>query len=512
MGGTPSFEVRINMNNNGIKSLVVVGGGSAGWMAASYFAKKFMGTDLEVSLVESSDIGTVGVGEATVPAIKYFLSELDIDEKDFIRSTNATFKLGIDFKGWYNEKNKFFHPFAKFGCRIGSIDFIHYWTKARKSGLLEPIDSYSLPAQIARNGRFAVPKADAETDGMLNFNYAYHFDSTLFAAYLKSLSLKMGVKYIDGTIKSVEKDESGGSVKRLFLGDGSEICGDFYIDCSGFTGLLINSLDAEYEDWSELLPCDSACVAQTKMCDESGAYTSSYAMTAGWRWLIPLQNRVGNGYVYSTKFIDDESAKDEFLKSLGEEPLTSPRVIRFRPGQKKRVWVGNVFSVGLSSGFLEPLESTSLYLVQYSLQALFNNFTLDTKSSYFPAKVNALIYRQVTNMRDFIIAHYCNNDRKGEPFWDYCRKNPIPDSLNDRIKEFRLSGSVDVGRDDFFKENSWIAVLTGTGVVPDHFHPKLSFLGDGAVSDELQSMKDAIDEIIPKLPNHKDFLNRNVNF
>ncbi|UZJ44703.1 tryptophan 7-halogenase [Marinimicrobium sp. C6131] len=500
------------MKSHGIKSLVVVGGGSAGWMAASYFAKKFMGTDLEISLVESSEIGSVGVGEATVPAIKYFLSELDIDEKEFVRSTNATFKLGIDFKGWCNQKSRFFHPFAKFGCRIGSVDFINYWTKARLSGCLEPIDAYSLPAQIARYGRFAIPKANAESDGMLNFNYAYHFDSSLFAAYLKSISVKMGVKSIDGTIKTIEKYESNGAVKSLILEDGSEIFGDFYIDCSGFSGLLINSLDSEYEDWSDLLPCDSACVAQTKTCDDLGAYTTSTAMSSGWRWSIPLQNRVGNGYVYSSKFIDDERAKNEFLDSLGEDPITGPKVIKFRPGQKKRVWVGNVFSVGLSSGFLEPLESTSLYLVQYSLLVLFNNFPSDVRNDYLSRKVNDQVYRQVYNMRDFLVAHYCNNDRNGEPFWDYCRKNRLPESLLSRIEEFREGGSIDVGKDDFFKENSWVAILTGMGVVPEYFHPKLSFLGGEAVRAELRSMKEAIDEIVPKLPTHNEFLKNNVIF
>jgi len=497
------------MRDKGIKSIVVVGGGSAGWMSAAYFARKFSGTDVKISLIESSHIGTVGVGEATVPSIKCFLSELGIDEKEFIRSTNATLKLGIEFEGWREKGENFFHPFGRFGSRIGSLDFIHYWMRNRSSGCRQPLDSYSLPAQIARSGKFAIPKRDEAVDEMLDFNYAYHFDASLFAQYLKSYSDKLGVRSVDGTIKGVRKNKSTGEIEKLILENGSEVYGDFYIDCTGFSGVLVNSIDSEYEDWSRFLPCDRAVSVQTGGSEKFGAYTRSVAMSAGWRWEIPLQNRMGNGYVYSSNYIDDDSAREELLGSVVGAALNEPKVIKFKPGQRKRVWVKNVFSVGLSSGFLEPLESTSLYIVQYSLAVLFNNFPLDTRCEFLPNKVNGIVSRQVHNMRDFIIAHYCSNDRESGDFWRYCRNMELPGTLVDRMEEFKISGSITLGNDDFFKNNSWNAVLLGMGVIPDYFHPKLNFYSDDIIREELSSMRKAIEDVIPNMPTHHEFLKRN---
>src|SRR5690606_29387809 len=293
----------------------------AGWMAAAYLAKKFNGTDLRITLVESADIGTVGVGEATVPSIKLFLSELGIDEKEFIHSTNATFKLGIEFEGWLAEGSRFFHPFGNFGERIASVDFYHYWTYARQQGVNERLDSFSLPAQMARHGKFAVPRESAQNSGLANFNYAYHFDAVLFARYLSRYAKQHGVSAITATVTSVKQDPTDGSIQSIALDNGQEIQGEFFIDCSGFSGLLIEkTLNTGYEDWSEWLPCDSALACQTEKVSDALPYTRSIAMESGWRWQIPLQNRLGNGYVYSSRFIAQEQAETELLKSLDSAP------------------------------------------------------------------------------------------------------------------------------------------------------------------------------------------------
>lgn len=500
------------MKNLPLQSLVILGGGSAGWMAAAFLAKKFQGTSLKISLIESSEIGTVGVGEASVPAIKYFLSELGISEKDFILATHATFKLGIDFDGWYESDKQFFHPFAKFGEKIAAIDFIHYWTRMRNAGCPEPLDTYSLPTQMARAGKFAIPRSDTPIDGMANFNYAYHFDAALFAQYLRRYAEALGVERHDGRVEQVQQHSSTGNIESLLLTDGSQISGDFFIDCSGFSGLLIEgALRTGYEDWNHWLPCDRALAVPTSASDSINPYTRCTAMSAGWKWNIPLQHRVGNGYVYASQFIDDNLAEGELLAGLSGELLASPKLLKFKAGRRKKIWNKNVLALGLSGGFLEPLESTSIYLIQYGLTAFFENFPTATENSHLQERVNQLMAEHTVRLRDFLIAHYCLNGRHGEVFWDYCRNMVIPESLAARIEEFRATASIRLDELDFFKMNSWAAILTGMKITPGYHHPKVQYLEEAMVRRELDAMKNGIVQVLTQIPEHDQFVRKNCS-
>lgn len=501
------------MKNPPLQSLVIVGGGSAGWMAAAFLAKKFHGTSLKISLIESSVIGTVGVGEASVPAIKYFLSELGIPEIDFIRATNATFKLGIDFEGWHQGDDKFFHPFAKFGKKIASVDFIHHWIKMNSdSNNFEPLDTYSLPAQMARAGKFSIPYGNVNIEEMVNFNYAYHFDAALFAQYLRRFAEALGVEYKDAKIERVQQHSSTGNIESLRLHDGSHISGDFFIDCSGFSGLLIEgALNTGYEDWTHWLPCDRALAVPSSHITSINPYTRCTAMSAGWKWNIPLQHRNGNGYVYASQFIDDSAAQEELLSGLSGQLLASPKLLKFKAGRRKKVWSHNVLALGLAGGFLEPLESTSIYLIQYGLTAFFENFPTAGENNHLQVRVNNLLAEQAARLRDFLILHYHLNDRQGEVFWDHCRNMVIPDSLNARIEEFREIGSIRMDIVDFFKMNSWEAILTGMKVMPAYHHPKLHYLEDARVKHELEAMKRGIAQALVHIPNHDQFIQKNCS-
>ena len=500
------------MKNSPLQSLVILGGGSAGWMAAAFLAKKIQGTTLKISLIESSEIGTIGVGEASVPAIKYFLSELGISEKDFILATHATFKLGIDFESWYERDKKFFHPFAKFGEKISAVDFTHYWTRMRSAGCPEPLDSYSLPTQMARAGKFAIPRGDTSIDGMASFNYAYHFDAALFAQYLRRYAEGLGVERCDAKVEKVQQHSSTGNIESLSLHDGTEVHGDFFIDCSGFAGLLIEgALQTGYEDWSHWLPCDRALAVPSSPNDSINPYTRCTAMIAGWKWNIPLQHRVGNGYVYASQFIDDSAAQEELLSGLDGEMLASPKLLKFKAGRRKKIWNKNVLALGLAGGFLEPLESTSIYLIQYGLTAFFENFPTKTENNYLQDRVNAMMAEHTLRLRDFLIAHYCLNDRRGETFWDYCRNMVIPGSLEARIEEYRATGSIRLDELDFFKMNSWAAILSGMQITARYYHPKVEYLEERLVKQELDNMRKGIARVLPTIPDHEQFIKNNCS-
>lgn len=495
--------------NKPIESLVIVGGGTAGWMAAAYLAKKFKGTSLRITLVESADIGTIGVGEATVPSIKLFFSELGIDEKEFIQATNATFKLGIEFEGWLTEGSRFFHPFGPFGERIASVDFYHYWTHARQQGVDERLDSFSFPTQMARQGKFAIPRPTTQGSDLANFNYAYHFDAGLFARYLRHYAQQQGVTAITATVASIKQRESDGAIQSIVLDDGREIAGEFFVDCTGFAGLLIEkTLNTGYEDWSHWLPCDSALACQTEKVDEAVPYTRSIAMNSGWRWQIPLQNRLGNGYVFSSQFISREQAETELLSVLESKPLTSPRLLNFKTGLRKKTWHKNVFAIGLSSGFLEPLESTSIYMIQLGLASLYENFPFVDHNPSLENRVNRLLRDHTERLRDFIILHYCLNQRHNMVFWDYCRQISLPDSLAASIDEYMSTGSIRLGEIDFFKLNSWLAVLAGLDKVPQRYHPKVSNAPLQDIVKEFSTIKMAIGAALTRLPGHETFLGK----
>lgn len=490
-----------------ISSLVIVGGGTAGWMTAAFFAKRFADTPLKITLVESPDTGTIGVGEATVPAMKLFLNDLGINEREFIQATKATFKLGIDFDGWHKPGAAFFHPFAPFGVSIAKVPFHHYWAYARRSGKAGPLDDYSLAAQLARQHKFALAKDDASE--LARFNYAYHFDAGLFAQYLQGFATIRGVTHVPATISHCQQCPGSGAITALVLADGSLLEGDFFIDCSGFRGLLIEeALHTGYEHWNQWLPCDRALAMPCEHQDQLPPYTRALAATAGWQWRIPLQHRHGNGYVYSSHHLRDEDALTELEQNLQGRPLAAPRVIRFNTGMRRKTWNKNVFAIGLASGFLEPLESTSIYMIQTALNCLFNHFPHRGDCSALSDYANATLGEVTEKLRDFIILHYHLNQREGQAFWDDCRHNTIPNSLAERLQEFDETASLRFRDADFFQMTSWLSMFSGFQQLPRYQHPKVMMFNKDLVVEELAQMRNAISRISGDVSSHQQFLVR----
>jgi tryptophan halogenase len=450
-----------------VKKIVIVGGGTAGWMAASYLSKCFkLSEDLKIVLVESDQIGTVGVGEATVPGIHHFIRALDINERDFIAATNATFKLGIEFEQWSAARDTFFHPFGGYGISIEEDRaFYKTWVAAKSQGFDIALDKFCLGTQLARSGKFALPNFNEETR-LAWYNYAYHFDATLFAKYLRAYSEARGVQRIEGKVSQVVLNPDSGFISKLIMESELNIEGDVFIDCTGLAALLIGkTLNVEYLNWEHWLPCNTALAVQTKEDSAPDPYTKSTSRSAGWQWHIPLQNRVGNGYVYCDKFITDDDAQKELLRNLKGEAITSPRIIRFKTGARKEFWHKNCVSIGLSSGFLEPLESTSISLIQTGIAKFASflvDFIIDEKNIAEANRVNLLEYERI---RDFIILHYKLSGRT-EPFWHYVQNMDIPSTLQEKIDWFLSSGDIKLFEQESFVEESWISMFYGFGLEP----------------------------------------------
>lgn len=497
------------MGDNRIQSIVIVGGGTAGWMSAASLVRKFGGNHYtKITVVDSSEIGTVGVGEATVPSIRAYLDSLKLNEVDFIKRTNATFKLAIGFEGWAGEGSRFFHPFAEHGVPIKGVPFQHLWTRLTKAGRADALDAYCLSSKLAEANRFALPRKDEAGD--LLFNYAYHFDAALMARYLKSWAMTHGVKHIDARIRSVRQHPETGNVASLQLEDGRDVDGEFFVDCSGFRGLLIEeTLKTGYETWSQWLPCNRAVAIPCESREVPRPYTTSLACEAGWQWRIPLQHRVGNGYVFCSDVISNDEAIDQLTRNLEGPAIAAPRVIPFVTGMRKNIWNKNVFCLGLASGFLEPLESTSIYLVQASIQSLINNFPTRTENPHVRAEVNLRNREHQEHLRDFIILHYALNKRIGEPFWDQCRAMPLPDSLNEQIELFRHTGRIRTGASDFFRASSWLSMYAGFGVEPDYYHPAADDIALDELEAELVAMKSGIDKAVASALSQEDFIAKN---
>lgn len=496
------------MSNNVIKSIVIVGGGTAGWMAAAFLSKRFNTEKLKITLIESADIGIIGVGEATVPAIKIFLNDLEISERDFVQQTQATFKLGIDFDGWNKPGEQFFHPFANFGTKISHIPFQHYWNKLKTLKKADKFDTYCYAAQMARQGKFTIPHSE-NNEILSKFNYSYHFDAGLFAKFLSQYAQKNGVARISETITQVNQNPSSGIIESLKLQNGETIPGDFFIDCSGFKGLLIEEkLHAGYTDWSHWLLCNRAVAIPSSYEGNPAPYTRSLAQEAGWQWRIPLQHRTGNGYVYCKDYISDDEATHSLKKNMEGTAIADPKLISFKTGTRKKYWDKNVFALGLSGGFMEPLESTSIYLIQFCIESLYNHFPKQKNSEELSKKVNSLILNVQERMRDFLILHYHANKRFGQPFWDACRTMEIPQSLSDRISEYQSSAGLIQDSRDFFKMNSWLSMFAGFEIIPEYYHPKLDEFDEHLLEQELRSMASSIKIATAKIPQHQFFINK----
>jgi tryptophan halogenase len=484
-----------------VKRIVIAGGGTAGWMVAALMSKT-LGKSLDIKLIESDEIGTVGVGEATIPALLAFHELLEINEQEFMAATQATFKLGISFENWRNVNEDYIHSFGSTGKDHWTAGFQHFWHKGRERNLAGDYGDYCLELKAAKESRFAhLPR-----NGM---NYAFHLDATLYAKFLRKLSEGFGVQRIEGKIVAVTTTPGTGDIQSIHLDSGADIDGDLFIDCTGFRGLLIGeTLKVEYEDWSHWLFNDSAVAVQTESAGEALPYTRSIAHASGWQWRIPLQHRVGNGLVYCSRYMDDEQAKKALLANVEGQALMQPRVLKFRPGQRHKTWHKNCVAIGLSSGFIEPLESTSIHLIQRGIIRLMQMFPTQGICQADVDEFNMQARTEIEHIRDFIICHYHVTNRNDSPYWNACRTMAIPASLQHRIDLFRETGRVFRVPNELFAENSWIQVMLGQGIMPQHHHQVADLMGDAELSRFLEDIRMTVNKTASQLPPHKVYVER----
>jgi tryptophan halogenase len=482
-----------------IRRVVIVGGGTAGWMSAAALSKT-MGKILDITLIESDDIGTVGVGEATIPTMITFHNLLELNEREFMAATNATFKLGISFENWRDQGQDYIHSFGTTGTDHWTAGFQHFWLKGRARGLAGDYGDYCRELDAARKDRFA----HLPNNGM---NYAYHLDAGMYARFLRRFSEPLGVKRIEGKIVRVERDDGADHIRAVTLDNGARVEGDLFLDCSGFRSLLLGeALGVAYEDWSHWLFCDSALAVQTASTGVVPPYTRSIAHDAGWQWRIPLQHRVGNGIVYSSRHTDDDTARATLMSNLAGEALMQPKPIRFKPGQRRQSWKGNCIAIGLSSGFLEPIESTSIHLIQRGLIRLLQLFPSAGICQSDIDEYNQQTAHEVAHIRDFIILHYHVTNREDTAFWRDCRDLDLPASLRHRIAHFRETGRVFRVPNELFAENSWVQVMLGQGIVPARYHQVADMMGDAELGRFLGDIKASVDAVVRQLPTHQEYL------
>jgi len=483
-----------------VQNVVIVGGGTAGWTAAASIAR-LIGANLNITLVESDAIGTVGVGEATIPPFRTQHRLLKIDEADFLSKVQGTIKLGIAFENWRAIDDKYIHSFGVTGQGCWAAGFQHFWLKARSLGFADDYGRYAPELMAAKAGKFGL----LQQDGL---SYAYHIDATSYARYLRQFAEKDGVTRVEGKIVEVHQTESG-DISEVQLESGQKIKGDLFIDCSGFVSLLMDkTLGTEFEDWSHWLPCDRAIAVQTEAVSEPIPYTRSIARTSGWQWRIPLQTRVGNGLVYCSEFMSDDEARESLLDNLEGELLTEPRVLRFRAGQRVKHWNRNCIALGLAAGFLEPLESTSIHLIQRGVLRLMQMFPYSGIVESDQAEFNRQMDTEFRFIRDFIIMHYHVTERTDTAFWRRCREMDIPASLQHRLNLFADTGRVFEGEGDIFRENSWTQVMLGQGIVPKSYHPIVDMMGDQELLQFMQIQSQKVDHVLNQLPTHQEFINR----
>ncbi len=484
-----------------IDTIIIVGGGSAGWMTAAALANAF-GKTKKIVVVESDAIGTVGVGEATIPAVKSFNKLLGIDESEFMRVTQGTFKLGIQFENWGAVGETYMHPFGLVGKDSWMANFQHFWLKAHRQGDAKSYWDYSLNIRAANTNKFFIDPASG-------LDYAYHFDAGLYAGFLRKYSEALGVMRIEGTIAHVRTRSGNGHIDSVELDSGDNIAGDFFVDCSGFRALLIeHALHTGFEDWSHWLPCDRAVAVQTNSVGEPIPYTRSIAHKIGWQWRIPLQHRVGNGLVYCSRYTSDDAAKALLLNNLDGEPRTEPRLIKFRTGRALQQWNKNCVAIGLSSGFLEPLESTSLHLIQTGVVRLIRMFPGEGIHQAEIDEYNRQSTFEYERIRDFIILHYHVTQRTDSQFWNYCRTMSIPETLARKIQTYKNTTSVFRDQDELFHEGSWQQVMLGQGITPKDYHPVVDKLTREELVRLLQSIETEQDKKLAQYPSHQQFIDR----
>ena len=482
-----------------IKKVVIAGGGTAGWMAAASLAK-LIGKNLDIKLIESDQIPTVGVGEATIPSLLILHQLLEVKEEEFVAAVHGTFKLGISFENWRNVNEDYIHSFGYTGKDCWAAGFQHFWLKGRQEGISKEFGQYCPELVAAKFNKFAVLPN-------LALNYAYHIDAGRYAGFLRKIAEDHGAERIEGKIVEVGTNEQTGHIEHVRLESGDVLEGDLFVDCTGFRGLLIEqTLHSGYDDWSHWLPCDSAVAVQTKSVSAPIPYTRSIARDAGWQWRIPLQSRVGNGLVYCSRYLSDDEAIQTILDNVEGETINEPRVIKFRAGQRRKHWNKNCVAMGLASGFIEPLESTSIHLIQRSVTKLIQMFPYAGIREPEINEFNSQMDFEFQNIRDFIVLHYHVTNRDDTRFWRHCRNMKIPDSLEHRIDLFKQTGRVFRVPNELFGENSWIQVMLGQGLMPEQYHPIVDMMTDDELRRFLSGAEASVTKLVSKLPEHQAFI------
>lgn len=494
------------MQQTAIKTIVVVGGGTAGWMSATALATVLRGR-YAIRVVESDDIGIIGVGEATIPMIKRFNQVVGIDENEFLKATQGTFKLGVEFVNWGRQGDRYMHGFGTLGQDLFTAKFDQYWQKMRKLGKAKDLEAYSITRMAARANKFMPARADMPNSPLAGIAYAYHFDASLYARFLRGVAEQRGVRRTEGKIVGVSRRDGGGHVDAVVMESGERIEGDLFVDCSGFRGLLIEgALETGYEDWTHWLPCDRAIAVPCESAPDLTPYTRSTAHSAGWQWRIPLQHRIGNGHVYCSRFISDDEAQATLLANLDGKALAEPRKIRFTTGMRKLAWNKNVVAVGLAGGFLEPIESTSIHLIQSAIARLIEFFPDQGFRQLEIDEFNRQSRFEYERIRDFIILHYKLNQRDDSAFWKECAAMPIPDSLAYKMELFKQRGRVVRTDGELFAEAGWLQVLYGQNLEPQGYDPLVDLLSEGEVGEFLGNISGVIGKCVEAMPSHAAYI------
>ena len=487
------------MDEPRVRRVVVAGGGTAGWIAAFALVKQ-LGSLIDVTLVESDEIGTVGVGESTIPTSRTFHQYMGVDEREFVRATQSTFKLGISFENWAREGDRYIHSFGTLGHGTWMADFHHFWLEAQRQGWAGEIGEYCFEHQAAAAEKFG-------TGQNATINYAYHLDATAYGQYLRGLAEPLGVRRVEGKIEQVVQNAESGDIEALELAGGTRVEGDLFIDCTGFRGLLIEqTLKSGFEDWGQWLPTDSALPVQTESVGPAKPYTRAIAHQAGWRWQIPLQHRVGNGLVFASAFMGEDEARKILAEGLEGDPLFEPRLIRFKAGRRRKSWVNNCIALGLSSGFVEPLESTSIHLIMIAVTRLLQDFPFGGVTPALRDRFNHQADREIVGIRDFIILHYHATERDDSEFWRHCRDMAIPDSLAERIDLFREHAHAYQDSHDLFRIDSWVQVMLGQRQSPASYHHVARLMPEARLREALGSLQSKIAGAVDGLPDHSRFL------
>ena len=494
------------MHDQRIRDIVIVGGGTAGWMAAASLKTHFGAAPIKITLIESSDIGTIGVGEATIPTIRRFYQSLGLSDVDVLRATGGACKLGIRFNDWLRPGSTFIHPFGLYGQDLKGVSFHHYWMRLRGLGETAPLGDYSLGASLAAGGKFTTPSRNPPSS-LSVFDWALHFDASLFAKLMRQVAEQVGVKRLDARIVQTNLRAEDGFIESVTLDTGAVVAGDLFIDCSGFRGLLIEeALQTGYEDWSEWLLCDSALAVQSEGKGEPPPYTDVSALPAGWRWRIPLQHRYGNGYVYSSHHVSDEAARQTLVGAIDDRLLHEPRTIRFTPGRRLKAWNKNCIALGLAAGFLEPLESTSIALIETGIDKIKQLFPDRSFSPVVIDEFNDMSRREMERVRDFVILHYKANRRTDTDFWRQCREMSVPDTLQRKLDLFQARGHFVRYRWEMFQPASWLAIYAGFDLMPDTCDPSVEGLDTASLAGALAEMRKAVAGAVEAAAAHADFI------